>query len=97
MVFHPSWGYFAHTYGLEQIPIEREGKAPKPVHLQELITHAIAHDIRVIFVQPQFSTKSAETIAKAIGGTVVVADPLALDWADNLRRQARKIRSALKK
>lgn len=24
MVFHPSWGYFAHQYGLRQIPIEVE-------------------------------------------------------------------------
>jgi ABC-type Zn uptake system ZnuABC Zn-binding protein ZnuA len=22
MVFHPSWGYFAHAYGLKQVPIE---------------------------------------------------------------------------
>ena len=26
MVFHPAWGYFAATYGLVQVPIEREGK-----------------------------------------------------------------------
>jgi zinc transport system substrate-binding protein len=28
MVYHPAWGYFADTYGLEQIPIEVEGKEP---------------------------------------------------------------------
>ena len=30
MVFHPSWGYFADTYGLIQVPIEHEGKEPGP-------------------------------------------------------------------
>ena len=28
MVFHPAWGYFAHAYGLKQVPIEIEGKDP---------------------------------------------------------------------
>jgi zinc transport system substrate-binding protein len=50
----------------------------------------------VVFVQPQFSTRSAEIIAKAIGGTVVVADPLAEDWPSNLRRQAEAIATALR-
>ena len=40
IVFHPSWGYFAHAYGLEQIPIEFEGKAPKPAQLIWLIDYA---------------------------------------------------------
>jgi zinc transport system substrate-binding protein len=91
MVFHPSWGYFAHTYGLNQIAAEIEGKAPKPAQLKELIAHARALDIKVIFVQPQFSSKSAELIAREIGGQVVFADPLAEDWPDNLRKVAQQI------
>ncbi len=38
MVFHPAWGYFAQAYGLQQVPIEIEGKDPKPAQLQALIT-----------------------------------------------------------
>ncbi|MFY1645048.1 metal ABC transporter solute-binding protein, Zn/Mn family, partial [Methanoculleus bourgensis] len=30
MVYHPSWAYFARDYGLEEIPIENEGKEPSP-------------------------------------------------------------------
>lgn len=96
LVFHPSWGYFAETYGLEQIPIEFEGKDPKPAALRALIEEARSSGIKVVFVQPQFSTRNAETIAKAIGGEVMIADPLASDWEENLRRQAVKIKSALK-
>lgn len=96
MVFHPSWGYFADAYGVEQIPIEIEGKNPKPVHLQRLIEHAKKDGIKVIFVQPQFSTKSAGIIAKAIGGEVVFANPLALNWAENIREQAAKFKAALR-
>ncbi len=96
MVFHPSWGYFAKAYGLQQIPIEIEGKTPKPARIRQLIKNARRQGIRVIFVQPQFSARNAAIIAKAIGGKVTTADPLAPDWAANLRRQARIFESALR-
>jgi len=96
MVFHPAWGYFAQTYGLEQIAVEMEGKEPKPADLKHLIHRARERGMKVIFVQPEFSTKSAEAIAKAIDGKVVLANPLALDWANNLKEIASKFRAALK-
>lgn len=96
MVFHPAWGYFASAYGLQQIAVEMEGKDPKPADLKHLIEYARRRKIRVIFVQPQFSTKSAEVIANAIGGRIVPADPLAADWAQNLRRTGAKFKPVLK-
>ncbi|MCP4110147.1 MAG: zinc ABC transporter solute-binding protein [Desulfobacteraceae bacterium] len=96
MVFHPAWGYFAKAYNLEQFPVEIEGKNPKPSELRNLIKHASEHGIKVIFVQPQFSVTSAKVIAKAIDGRIAFADPLAPDWADNLRRVAAKFKEALK-
>jgi len=96
MIFHPSWGYFADTYGLEQIPIEIEGKEPKPRELERLTRLAREHDIKVVFVQPQFSTKSASAMAAAIGGRVVYADPLAANWEENIISAARTFKAALK-
>lgn len=96
MVFHPAWGYFADAYGLEQVPIEIEGKSPKPAQLKALIQHARKSGIRMIFVQPQFSTKSAEMVAREIGGQVAFADPLAEDWMANLRDVADRFRAAMK-
>ena len=95
MVYHPAWGYFARTYGLEQVPVEIEGKEPKPEQLKGLITRSKKDGIKIIFVQPQFSTKSAETLAKAIGGEVIFADNLREDWEKNLRVQAEKFEQAL--
>ena len=40
LVFHPSWGYFADEFGLEQIPIEIEGKKPTSKELVSLIEFA---------------------------------------------------------
>lgn len=96
MVFHPAWGYFAHAYGLKQIPIEIEGKDPKPAQLKALVQHARKNGIRVVFVQPQFSTKSAGLVAREIGGQVAFADPMAEDWMANLREVADKFQAALK-
>jgi zinc transport system substrate-binding protein len=96
MVFHPSWGYFANTYGLKQVSIEIAGKDPKPAQLKELIEYAKKSGIKFIFVQPQYSAKSAQLIAREIGGQVIFADSLAEDWAGNLRAVARKLRSTLR-
>lgn len=96
MVFHPAWGYFADAYGLEQIPIEIDGKNPKPAQLKATIELAREKGIQIIFVQPQFSKKSAELIAREIGGQVAVADPLAEDWSANLRDMAVKFKAALR-
>ena len=95
IVFHPAWGYFAEAYGLRQIPIEIEGKEPKPAQLRRLIEYAREKGVKVVFVQPQFSTKSAKVIAEAIGGQVVFADPLAPDWSRNLQEQAKKFKDVL--
>jgi len=96
MVFHPAWGYFAEAYGLKQIAIEQEGKEPGARGLKRLIEQARALDVKVIFVQPQFSSRQAEAIAQSVGAKVIPIDPLAEDWTENLRRVAGTIRQALK-
>jgi zinc transport system substrate-binding protein len=96
MVYHPAWGYFAKTYGLVQIAVETEGKQPTPKSLQRLILDARQNGIKAVFVQPQFAAKSAETIAQAIGGRVIVADPLAIDWERNLLQVADQFASAIR-
>ncbi len=96
MVFHPAWGYFARQYGLRQIPVEVEGKEPKARDLQRLIDQARAEGIRVVFVSPQFSTRTAETIAQAINGQVVPVNPLAGDWLENMRMVADKFCLAMR-
>ncbi len=85
LVFHPAWGYFADSYGLKQIAIEQAGKDPSPDRMQRIIGIAKASDIRVIFVQQQFSRGIARSVAEEIGGVVVTVDPLAADYLANLK------------
>jgi len=94
-VFHPAFGYFAAAYGLRQKAVETGGKAPGAKHVKTLIDQARAEGVRVLFVQPQFSTRTARTIAAEIGGAVVPIDPLAEDYLRNLEHIADEIRQAV--
>jgi zinc transport system substrate-binding protein len=94
MVFHPAWGYFAETYGLTQVAVQQEGKEPGAKALAALIDQARREEIRVIVVQPELSARAAKQLARAIGGRVETADPLAPDYVDNLLRFARLIAEA---
>lgn len=95
LVFHPSFGYFADSFGLVQHAVEIEGKSPSPRQLTSIIKLARAEEIKVIFVQPQFDRRAASRIAQAINGRIVTLDPLAADPFDNLRQMAIKIAAAL--
>jgi zinc transport system substrate-binding protein len=95
MVYHPTWGYFAREYGLRQVAIEAEGKEPSALRLIRLIDEAKRQRVKVVFVQSGFPRKSAQVIADAVGGRVVVADPQERDWLGNLRRVAGNLGQAL--
>jgi zinc transport system substrate-binding protein len=95
-VFHPAYGYFGDAYGLKQVPVQIGGKEPTARQLARLIDLAKEDGVRVIFVQPQFSKKTAEALAKGIGGAVVPLDDLAPDYLKNLEEMAVKLDSALR-
>ena len=97
MVFHPSWGYFAKRYNLEQISVEVEGKEPKPNELVELIKDAKIHDIKIVFVSPQFSQKTAKTISSSINAKVVSIDALDENWASSILNTAKEIANSYTK
>jgi zinc transport system substrate-binding protein len=95
MVYHPTWGYFAREYGLRQVAIEAEGKEPSAQRLIQLIGQARREKVQVVFVQAGFPRKSAQVIAEAVGGRVLVADPQDPDWLGNLGRVSRELQEAL--
>ena len=97
IVFHPEWGYFAKDYGLEMVSIEVEGNEPSASELADLIKSAKAEKIKVIFAQPEFSTKSSETIAKEIDGQVMTISAFSPDWNNNLRQVSKKMSEVLNK
>ena len=91
MVFHPSWGYFAHAYGLIQMAVEIEGKSPKPKELIMLINEAREEKIKAIFTQPEFSDSMAKVMASELNIEVIKVSPLAENWSENLIKIANAI------
>lgn len=95
LVYHPAWGYFCRDYGLTQIAIEKNGKEPTPQGMVSLIDQAKKENIKVVFISPQFSRKSAESIASEIGGEVVMIDDLDKNYIENLNKVSEAFKKAL--
>ncbi len=96
LVYHPAFGYLADRYGFEQEHFEIEGKEPSPEEIQQVIDEAKEEKISVVFVQKQFSTSSAETIAREIDGSVVSINPLEKDYLTNMREISKQITQSTK-
>ncbi len=78
VTFHPAWNYFSRRYGLKVAAVIEEGpgKDPSPRHIRKIIEELKKLNTRVVFAEPQFSPKIAETIAKEAGGQVLFLDPV---------------------
>ncbi len=94
-VYHPAYGYFADAYALHQVPVEIEGKEPTPRELAGFIKRARKDHVRIIFVQPQFSQRAAQTLAQTLQAAVLPLDPVPGDYTAYLRSIAQQIETAL--
>lgn len=90
-VFHPAYDYFADSYGLTQVALEHEGKEPGSRQLAELMERAKSDGVKVIYVQPQFSSGTARALAAEIDAHLQPLDPLAHDYIDNLLYIAKQL------
>ena len=94
-VFHPAYGYFANAYGIEQVAIEVEGKAPSIRQLMATIEQAERDGIKALFAQPQFPAQEVQTMAKELSAQVVLLDPMDQDYLHNLWEIATRVGHAL--
>ncbi|MBN1984587.1 MAG: zinc ABC transporter substrate-binding protein [Chitinivibrionales bacterium] len=94
-VFHPAFGYFTDHYGLVQKAVETGGKEPSAQALARLIDQARQYKPHVIFVQPQYSQKSAQTIAAQINCVIVPINPLPEDYFKEMRAMGEAIQKGL--
>jgi zinc transport system substrate-binding protein len=88
LIYHPSFGYFAEEYDLNQLSIEFEGKEPTPQGLQECIDLAEQYDLNYVFIEPQYPLQYAQTIADATGGQTALASDLPENYIDSMRSMA---------
>ena len=86
LTLHPSWGYFCRDYGIEQISIRNENKAPSTLEITRLIDTAKEENIHIIFVQKEFNFEQVKVIANEIDAEVVPLDPLNENWLNQMRK-----------
>jgi len=73
VAYHDSWPYFAREFGLKiELFLEpKPGIPPTPAHLAEVITKMKEENARVIIVDPYLNRRTADTVARETGATVV--------------------------
>jgi zinc transport system substrate-binding protein len=95
MIFHPTLGYFARDYGLNQIAVENEGKEPTPSTLKDLIDNARSQNLKVIFVQKEYDTRNARAIASETGSVIETIDPLSENWPGSMMEIINEVHKSL--
>jgi zinc transport system substrate-binding protein len=95
LIYHPALTYFAKDYGLNQVPVQIEGKAPSSKYMKTIIEKAKKKDIKVIVVQQQFDIQKANTIAKEIDGKAITINPLNYNWEEEMMNIATNLENAL--
>ncbi len=84
LIYHPALGYFARDYGLRQLAVEQDGKEPSAARMQQLIRTCKNENVRVVFIEKEYSGKSARRIAEHLGAKVSIINPLGYDWPTEL-------------
>lgn len=78
VTFHEAFPYFAHEFDLNIVSvIEREpGSEPSAGELADTIKAINDAQVKVLFAEPQYSAKAAESIAAQTGAKIYVLDPV---------------------
>jgi ABC-type Zn uptake system ZnuABC Zn-binding protein ZnuA len=73
VTYHKDFSYLAERYNLRVVATleEKPGIAPSPAHLAQVIVTMKAENARAILVQPFQNRRTAETVARQTGATVL--------------------------
>ncbi len=77
VTYHRSWPNFTERFGLDVIGYvePKPGIPPSPAHTIQLIAEMKRQNVTLILVEPYFDLKTPESIARAVGGKVLVLAP----------------------
>ena len=106
VTFHEAFPYFAAEFKLNiAAVIEREpGTEPTPQELTDTIKIVNNLPVKVLFTEPQYSPKAAETIARETGAKVFTLDPITTgdakfenkdDYQNKMRQNMKTLLEAL--
>jgi ABC-type Zn uptake system ZnuABC Zn-binding protein ZnuA len=77
ITYHNSWAYFAERFGLGRAGYvePKPGIPPSPSHLNELINQMKREKIKLILMEPYFSDKDPNLVARQVGAKVLAMAP----------------------
>ena len=77
VTYHRSFPNFADRFGLDIIGYvePKPGIPPSPGHTLELIQEMKRQNVKLILVEPYFDTSTPQSVARAVGGQVLVVPP----------------------
>lgn len=85
LIYHPALGYFARSFGLKQLAVERDGKAPSAAGFQALVNQCRAEGVKVVFISEEHAGEAARRIAGTLHARTVRINPLDYDVAAQFR------------
>lgn len=83
-IYHPSLTYFAKEYGLRQLSLEQEGKAPSVAQYAHFLNECKQANVKLVLIQKEFAQKQLHTLSKELGAQTVIINPLAYDWEQEM-------------
>ena len=103
VTFHEAFTYFADAYGLVVAGVIANDAGEEPSTRQIAATCDLVkqYKVKALFVEPQYPTKSAETIARETGASVFTLDPVVSgdgspeSYENAMRENARVLTEAL--
>ena len=106
VTFHEAFPYFAAEFKLNIAGvIEREpGTEPTPQELADTIKTVNELPVKILFTEPQYSPKAAETIARETGAKIFTLDPVTTgeskfenkaDYLNKMRQNMKTLQEAL--
>lgn len=102
LLFHPSWNYFMHRYGLDVAGmIEPEpGKEATVRFIEEVVRTAKERGARAVFTEPQLPKRPAEVVARATALPLFELDPNGgvpgrMKYAELIRYNAAQLKKAI--
>lgn len=103
VTFHEAFTYFADAYGLVVAGVIANDAGEEPSTRQIAATCDLVkqRQVKALFVEPQYPTKSAETIARETGAKVFTLDPVVSgdgspeSYENAMRENARVLTEAL--
>lgn len=103
VTFHEAFTYFADAYGLVVAGViaNDAGEEPSTRQIAQTCDLVKQRQVKALFVEPQYPTKSAETIARETGAQVFTLDPVVSgdgspeSYENAMRENARVLTEAL--